>query len=64
MTDFDWTAKPTRPLTDADVWALMVHGCNAAEIAEAGGVCPIAALAMMRAAASGPKRETLRLKAA
>lgn len=50
MTDFDWTAIPRRPLSSLDVWELMKAGCNAAEIATAGGVSVATAMGMMRLA--------------
>lgn len=65
MTDFDWDATCTRPLTRADVWELLRNGCNANEIAAAGGVTLATAIGMIREAIpSGPSHEVLHLRAA
>lgn len=65
MTDFDWFTPPRRPLSAGDVWEFMRNGCNAEEIACAGGVSKVVAVAMMAEAARlhahGPVKEVLRL---
>lgn len=65
MTDFDWHTPPRRPLSSDDVWEFMRHGCNAEEVACAGGVSKVVALAMMAEAARlhshGEAKEVLRL---
>lgn len=50
MTAFDWNATIDRPLSLETVWTLMQAGCNAAEIAAAGGVGMAAAIGLMREA--------------
>lgn len=65
MTAFDWDATCDRPLTSEAVWTLMQAGCNAAEIAAAGGVSvPVAIGLMNLAVPRGTPREVLRLEAA
>lgn len=64
MDAFDWTRGPTRPLSPADVWELLRNGCNAHEIATAGGVTLATAIGMIREAMPHSERaETLHLKA-
>ena len=65
ITDFDWNATCTRPLTRADVWELLRNGCNANEIAAAGGVTLATAIGMIRdAMPAEPRHEVLHLRAA
>lgn len=65
MREYDWTALPNRPLSQGDVWELMKAGCNANEIAAAGGVSLPVALGMMNEAVPrGTHREVLHRKAA
>lgn len=52
---FDWDAKPVRPLSRDDVWELMKAGCNAAEIAAAGGVSLATAHGLMHEAVPRPE---------
>lgn len=60
MSDFDWTAEPVRPLSVDDVWLLMQAGCNASEIAAAGGVSLATALGLMnQAVPRAPERKQL-----
>lgn len=62
MDNFDWNATCERPLSPETVWTLMQSGCNANEIAAAGGVSLATALGMMRAATpAGPSRPVLHL---
>lgn len=62
---FDWDATCDRPLSREAVWALMQAGCNAHEIAAAGGVSVVVALGLMNEAVPrGQDREVLRMKAA
>ena len=65
MDDFDWSTTCTRPLTRADVWELLRNGCNANEIAAAGGVTLATAIGMIRdAMPSEPRHEVPHLRAA
>lgn len=65
MDDFDWNAVCRRPLTREDVWELLRNGCNANEIAAAGGVTLATAIGMIRdAIPPEPRHEVLHLRAA
>ena len=38
MTDFDWNAKPIRPLTHQHMRDMLLEGCSEREISEVCGV--------------------------
>ena len=62
MSGFDWDATCDRPLSRECVWTLMQAGCNAAEVAAAGGVSLATAVGLMNEATPRcPKREELHL---
>lgn len=64
MDGFDWTRGPNRPLSPADVWELLRNGCNANEIAAAGGVTLATAIGMIREAMPHERHEILHLREA
>ncbi|WP_202844756.1 hypothetical protein [Luteimonas saliphila] len=65
MNDFDWDATCDRPLTRECVWTLMQAGCNAHEIAAAGGVSLVVALGLMHEAVPRPEaKPVLRMREA